>query len=138
MTGDVHPTPQPSGAPTVLIVEDEELLRNVLRRLLTREGYRTVEATNGSDALILLRADASAGTIRLVVSDCAMPVMGGLELAARVLEEQLGVGLLLMSGYSDDVLDRDGGIPPGVCFIKKPFSSPELLLQVRRLLQAAG
>ena len=122
------------GSEVVLLVEDEEAVRALVRRILSRQGYVVLEAVDGRDALnVTARHD---GRIDLVVTDAVMPEMGGLDLirAMRVLRPDVKV--LLMSGYTDDEMTRRGILTPELAFLSKPFDVEALLRRVREVLDA--
>ena len=117
---------------TILVVEDEPVVRRLARMALEEVGYSVVEASDGGDALALLRRDGSA--VQLVLSDVVMPGMGGQELARILRDHRPELPLLFMSGYQgEDVTDR-GLLEPGAAFIQKPFAPHELARRVRALL----
>jgi two-component system cell cycle sensor histidine kinase/response regulator CckA len=129
-----EPTPQPaigSGA-TILLVEDEPSVRSTVRRLLERHGYQVLEAANGHDALSLVAARGSE--IRLVVSDMVMPGMGGTELASRLRTISPKIPVLLMTGYTEEAIARNGDRPHDAVIIEKPFSQHTMLEKVRGAL----
>jgi PAS domain S-box-containing protein len=135
---DAPPTEGPDTAAaalaTVLLVEDEEIVRGFAATALERAGYRVLTASRGADALRLCE---QAGTdVDVLVSDMVMPGMGGRELAERVLATRPATGVVLVSGYTDEPTDRDlaGGQVP--TFLQKPFSVPALVASVREA--AAG
>jgi len=123
------------GTETVLVVEDEEGVRHVLRRLLTRYGYRVLEARHGRDAL--LEAERCDGTIDLLLTDVVMPEMGGPDLAHQLRARWPGLKVLFMSGYTNEEILRRGLLGPDAVLVAKPFASDELIQEVRRLLDAA-
>jgi signal transduction histidine kinase/CheY-like chemotaxis protein len=117
---------------TVLVVEDEEALREVTERIFTRNGYRVITAANGADALALVaRHD---GEIHLLVTDVVMPQMLGKEVAERVRELRPDIEVLYMSGYAQPVLASQGRLEPGVCLVDKPFSEAALLDKAGQVL----
>jgi signal transduction histidine kinase/CheY-like chemotaxis protein len=117
---------------TVLVVEDEEALREVTERIFTRNGYRVITAANGADALALVaRHD---GEIHLLVTDVVMPQMLGKEVAERVREPRPDIEVLYMSGYAQPVLASQGRLEPGVCLVDKPFSEAALLDKAGQVL----
>ena len=117
---------------TVLVVEDEEALREVTERIFTRNGYRVITAANGPDALTLVaRHD---GEIHLLVTDVVMPQMLGKEVAERVRELRPDIEVLYMSGYGLPVLASQGRLEPGVCLVDKPFSEAALLDKAGQVL----
>ena len=125
--------PRPAGE-TVLIVEDEEALREVTERIFTRNGYTAITAANGPEALIIARAHA--GEIHLLVTDVIMPHMLGKEVAERIRAIRPGIDVLYMSGYAQPVLTSQGRLDPNVTLVEKPFSEAELLAKAGQLLSS--
>ncbi|MEP6916497.1 MAG: response regulator, partial [Acidobacteriota bacterium] len=121
--------PPRRGSETVLLVEDNESVRELAREALTRGGYHVVEATNGEEALYL--ANEGPDAIDLVVTDVVMPVMGGRELAARLLATSPQIKIVFISGYTDDRMETQDVLQLGAAFIQKPFT-PDALLRVVR------
>jgi PAS domain S-box-containing protein len=125
----------PSGSRGVaLVVEDEESVRRMVGRVLVEEGYDVVEAADGASALEAIERLRIDGTVRLVVTDLAMPVMGGRELARRIAEAHPHVPVLYMSGYTDDEVARRGLLGEDEDFLAKPFSPGALARHVRELV----
>ena len=118
---------------TVLVVEDEEAMREVTRRILTRNGYTVITAAGGSEALAL--AAEHAGDIHLLVTDVVMPQMLGKEVAERVLAIRPDIRILFMSGYAHPVLASKGTLEPGVTLIEKPFTEAAFLAKARKVLE---
>lgn len=120
------------GSETILVVEDEQLVRAMTRRTLERAGYRVYEAANGAEALTIAR---ELGTqVDLLLTDIVMPVMGGRELASALQLERPDLCILFMSGYTHEReahLSAGGGISH---FLHKPFTLDELRGRVRLLL----
>jgi two-component system cell cycle sensor histidine kinase/response regulator CckA len=125
----------PRGAETVLLVEDEDSVRRVVKITLESMGYRVLEGRNGPQALEAARG--FAGTIHLVLTDVVMPEMTGYELAERFSRDHPGVRILLMSGYLNDAIARDGIARSGFAFLEKPFSPLALARKVREVLDEA-
>jgi PAS domain S-box-containing protein len=121
------------GEETILLVEDEDALREVTRRILTGAGYRVILAENGVDALRVV--DEHEGQIDLLLSDVIMPQMPGPQLAKRLLARQPSLRVLLMSGFAQPILDSGGHLDAGMEFIEKPFSGPSLLAKVAQTLE---
>ena len=119
----------------VLLVEDEEPVRALARRVLERAGYVVAIAKNGREALGMVQAEPKG--FSLIVSDVVMPEMGGLELAERVRELDADLPVLLMSGYAATEIERRGGVPEGARFLQKPFG-PDALLGAVRGAQQGG
>ena len=113
------------GNGTVLLVEDEAQLRALTRIILTRAGYKVIEADNGESALAVIEAHRQS--IDLLLTDVVMPKMGGRELAERIREARPDVRTLFMSGYTGDTIVRHGVVEADVAFLQKPIR-PEVLL----------
>ena len=122
------------GAETVLLVEDEDSLREVANRMLTRHGYRVITARNGREALEA--AMQHPGQIHLVLTDVVMPEMSGGALVERLTAVRPEARVVYMSGYTDNDIVRRGILQPGVSFVQKPFSAERLLEIVRETLDA--
>jgi two-component system, cell cycle sensor histidine kinase and response regulator CckA len=126
-------SPVRRGEETILLVEDEQALREVTRRILVGAGYRVIVAENGPDAL--RAAGEHEGQIDLLLSDVIMPQMPGPQLAERLLAEWPSVRVLLMSGFAQPILDSGGHLDAGTVLIEKPFSGPSLLGKVAQMLE---
>jgi two-component system, cell cycle sensor histidine kinase and response regulator CckA len=120
---------------TILLVEDEDSLRALMRRILERSGYQVVEARNGADALE--RSGASDGAIDLVVTDLVMPTMGGREMAELLLANRPLTRVLFVSGFTDDDVVRRGIIAPGTSYLQKPFAPAALVAKIGEMLRGA-
>jgi len=132
-----RPTPLSAPALTatrevVLLVEDEDAVRTVARRILVRHGYVVLEACNGREALSI--AERREGAIDLVVTDAVMPELGGAEVIRALRASRPGIGVLLMSGYTDDEMLRRGILDAETSFLAKPFTAGGLLRRVREVL----
>jgi two-component system, cell cycle sensor histidine kinase and response regulator CckA len=127
---------QPRGCETILLVEDEESVRTVAARILTSRGYAVHKAANGEEALALARK--LDGTVDLVLTDVVMPDMGGVQLAARLLQLWPALKVVYMSGYAHG--DKLEAGSPGVEgeFLQKPFSTESLTFKVRQVLDASA
>jgi two-component system cell cycle sensor histidine kinase/response regulator CckA len=125
--------PSPRGE-IVLVAEDDEQVRAVVRRVLARAGYQVLEASSGSEALAV--AERHLDSIDLLVTDVVMPEMGGPELAAALKARRPELRLLYMSGYTDDAVLRHGILEGEVAFIQKPLTPELLLRKVRDTLDA--
>ncbi|MFC7532089.1 ATP-binding protein [Actinoplanes sp. GCM10030250] len=117
---------------TLLVVEDEDALRDVAGRILTGAGYRVITAEGGAQALDL--AARHDGEINLLVSDVVMPGMLGKELAERLVVVRPETRVLFMSGYAQPILASQGTLEPGVVLLEKPFTANDLLAAVRSRL----
>ena len=122
------------GVETVLVVEDEQTVREIAARVLRHHGYAALEAANGVEALAL--SAGFDGTIHLVISDAVMPGIGGAEVVQRLREHRPGLRALFMSGYTDDEVMRRGIVSSTVHFIQKPFAPGEFARAVREALDA--
>ena len=134
----VRPSPRPKpadlwGTGTILLVEDEDMVRAVAERALTRQGYTVLTAENGEVALELLRTCAKPA---LLVSDVVMPTMDGPTMARRVRERYPDLPILFMSGYAEEQLRRSIDLD-NVAFLPKPFSVQQLAEAARAALAAA-
>jgi CheY-like chemotaxis protein len=129
-----RPAEPRGGDETVLVVEDEDVVRALACRGLREHGYRVLEAKHGREALEHVRRGSPP--IDLVISDVVMPELNGRELGARLAELRPALPILYMSGYTgDDVIQR-GLLEPGVPFQQKPFTPEGLARKVREMLDA--
>jgi len=117
---------------TILLVEDEEMVRRAGRRILEKHGYRVIQAADGAEALQLLRQHGSE--IALVVSDVVMPRMGGRELYASLRDEGFRMPFLFTSGYTDRMASDTVALDPSVPVLPKPWTWTELTASVRAAL----
>jgi CheY-like chemotaxis protein len=117
---------------TVLVVEDEEALREVTRRIFTRNGYQVITAANGPEALRI--AVGHPGEIHLLVTDVVMPQMLGKEVAEKMRLIKPEIEVVFMSGYARPVLASQGRLDPGVALVEKPFSEADLLAMAGQVL----
>jgi PAS domain S-box-containing protein len=120
------------GSETILVIEDEEIVRNLACRGLRDHGYTVVEACNGSEALQYIREHP--GTVDLAISDVVMPEMGGRELAESLALSDPGLPILFMSGYTGEDVVQRGLLDPGAPFQQKPFTPGTLATKVRAML----
>jgi PAS domain S-box-containing protein len=125
--------PRPQGGGTILVVEDEPAMREVTRRILTRNSYHVLTAADGDEAIAL--AAAHDGDIDLLLTDVFMPHMLGREVADRVAAIRPGIRILYMSGYAQPFLASRGTLDEGITLIEKPFTEPELLAKIDATLQ---
>jgi PAS domain S-box-containing protein len=124
----------PRGTETVLLAEDEDAIRRVSVRLLTELGYQVIAARNGEEAVQL--AAKHEGAIDVLLSDVVMPEMNGLELWDRLRMDRPAIPALFMSGWASDAVVRHGILDGQVPFLQKPFSSQQLGLKIREILDA--
>jgi PAS domain S-box-containing protein len=122
------------GSETILLVEDAEPLRLLIRELLESAGYAVLDADAPERALALARAHG--GPIDLVLTDMVMPRMGGQELATMLAAILPGLRVVFMSGYSDQAVGEQVTLEPGTLFLQKPFTLDALMRTVRRALDA--
>ncbi len=122
------------GTETILLVEDEEAVRTMTRRMLERAGYTVLDADRGSVALNLVAA--STGRIDLLITDVVMPGMGGRELVEHISRSWPNLKVLYLSGYTDDAVVRHGVLQADVAFLQKPFTMAALTGKVRAVLDA--
>jgi PAS domain S-box-containing protein len=122
----------PRGGETVLVVEDEDAMREVTRRILSRNGYQVLAAANGDEAVEFARHHP--GGVDLLLTDVIMPRMLGKEVANRLRALRPGIRILYMSGYAHPVLTSQGTLDPGVILIEKPFTESTLLGKINEVL----
>jgi len=126
--------PSPPQGSRLLLVEDDDLVRRAVHRMLSRRGFEVFEASSGPDALALV--DEGLDRIDLLLSDVVMPVMGGCELAQRLSERLPGLRVLLTSGYSEEIVASQGGVlADDYGFISKPYAIGDLLTKMHELLE---
>jgi PAS domain S-box-containing protein len=124
--------PPGDGKETLLLVEDEAPVRHSVRRLLERHGYTVIEAGNGAEALSLYESNEAG--IDLVLTDLAMPEMGGNELVELIRARRPDVRVLFMSGYADRSITGNGSVRPPTGFVEKPFTAETLIRRLREVL----
>jgi len=120
------------GNETILVVEDEEVVRKLAVRLLKKQGYKVLDAPDGGKALML--CEEFKEPIHLILTDVVMPGMSGRKLVDRLKEIHPEMKTLFMSGYTDNAILRHGVLEEGVNFIQKPFSVERLARKVRDVL----
>ncbi len=122
----------PRGSETILLVEDEDMVRALAVRILEKQGYRVLTAADGDTARKLCRN--VQGMVDLLLTDVIMPRMNGRDLFNTLKEMQPNLKVLFMSGYTDDVVARHGILEVGTNFLPKPFTIREIARAVRRAL----
>jgi signal transduction histidine kinase/CheY-like chemotaxis protein len=132
---EVKPSPTLRGTETILLVEDEEQVRNLTQRMLGQHGYTVLSAGTPAEALALVAQTASP--IGLIISDVVMPGMNGKELRSQVLAIHPGLKFLFMSGYTANVIAHHGVLDDGIAFLQKPFTVSTLTAKVREVLASA-
>jgi DNA-binding response OmpR family regulator len=120
------------GTETILLVEDEELLRKLVSEFLTQIGYDVISASNARDAMIL--AQNHPGTIHLLITDVIMPDTSGPELARNLCAQRHDLKVIYISGFDDGSLAPKGILDPGTVLITKPFSVRLLSAKMREVL----
>ena len=121
------------GKETILVVEDEAMLRELACEFLQSSGYTVLEAANGPEAIEI--SNRHAGPIHLLMTDAVMPGMSGRELAQRLQGHRPEMKVLYVSGYTDDVVLRNGLLEPDRAFLQKPFTRDALMHKVRAVLE---
>ena len=124
------------GKETILLVEDDEVVRKLVSEVLDNEGYRLLEAANGFAALSICAQYEER--IHLLLTDVIMPEMSGRDLADRLVPQHPEMKVLFMSGYTDDVIADHGVLDAATAFIQKPFAPDVLARKVRDVLDGRG
>jgi PAS domain S-box-containing protein len=122
------------GTQTILIVEDQPKVREVTRRALERMGYEVIAAGSPTEAEELF--ERSGKDVALLLADVVLPKRSGRELYERLVAEHPALKVLYMSGYTDNVIVRDGILEDGTPFLQKPFTPAALAAKVREVLDA--
>jgi CheY-like chemotaxis protein len=123
----------PVGTESILLVEDEDAVRALVRTILETRGYAVIEAPNGRAGLKL--CETHAGKIDLLLTDVVMPEMGGREFAVAAVKLRPGLKVVFVSGHTQDVILKEG-IQHGEAFLQKPFDPMQLAQKVRDTLDA--
>jgi len=124
--------PQHGGSETVLLVEDEQSVRQLVRETLEAKGYTILEAENGEAALQIVAEQPD--TIDMLITDVVMPGMSGRELSARLCATHPQTKVLYLSGYTEDAIVHEGVLEAGTAFLQKPFTLQMLSRKVREVL----
>jgi len=127
------PAEDRQGPPTILLVDDEDPLRDVAKKILRSHGYTVLEAKDGNTCLKI--AQEYPGPIHLLVTDMFMPGMSGREVADRLVTLRERTRVLYMSGHSNEAILSHCGLYPGIVFVHKPFSPETLLRKVSETLR---
>ncbi len=125
-----------TGTETVLLAEDEPLVRLLARRVLEQAGYKVLVAAGGAEAVEA--AEHFAGPIHLLLTDVVMPGMNGRVVAQRVTELRPAIRVLYMTGYADEAVARHGVLDPGTALLPKPFTPAALTRKVREVLDTGA
>lgn len=128
-----HAQAPKGGSETVLLVEDEESVRELVRETLRSKGYTVMEANDGLAGM--KAAETYEGTIDILITDVVMPGMSGRELAQRVSAARPQIKVLYLSGYTEDAIIHEGALEPGTAFLQKPFTLHVLARKVREVLR---
>jgi two-component system, cell cycle sensor histidine kinase and response regulator CckA len=120
------------GSETILLVEDDDIVRTLSHRILASTGYKVLEARNGGEALAI--CESYRDPIHALVTDVVMPVMSGKDLADRLVRLRPAIKVLFLSGYTSGALGDHGVLADGVAFLQKPFSPDALKRRVREVL----
>jgi len=126
------PTPRATGSETILLVDDEPLVRGLARDVLVPLGYDLLHAESGVEALLICAAHP--GPIHLLLTDLSMPGMNGRAVSKRARQLRPGLRVIYMSGYCEGAIDSGEVLEPGEEFIEKPFTAIALASKVRELL----
>ncbi len=122
----------PSGSETILVAEDEVMVRRLAEAMLTRQGYNVITAPDGSEALALF--EERKDEIDLLLTDIVMPKINGRELYEKISAVKPEIKVLFMSGYSEELVENHGILEKGAVFVQKPFTVQTLSRQVRETL----
>jgi len=129
--------PQPPtlrGTETILLVEDQDDVRQVAKQILSRYGYHVIEASNAGEAW--LSSERHPRTIHLLLTDVVMPQMSGRELAERLRQARPELKVLYMSGYTENAVVPHGILDSGMAYLQKPILPESLTRRVREVLDA--
>ena len=124
----------PVGSETVLLVEDDAGVRNLLQHIISKLGYKLLEAGNGQEALRLIAHYPDP--VHLLLTDVVMPGISGKILAEELSRTRPDMKTLFMSGYTDEAIAHHGVLNPGVAFLQKPFSPMSLAAKMRSVLDS--
>jgi CheY-like chemotaxis protein len=131
-TADSAPKPIPQGTGTILLVEDEDLVRSAIARVLKRAGYTILVASSPSDAMAICTTQGS--DIDLILTDVVMPEMTGIEMIETIRKTHPAIGTIFMSGYPGDEIARDGSFDEHGMLLQKPVNPQELISYIQSIL----
>ena len=126
----------PKGSETILLAEDDEMVRNVVKETLVRHGYHVLDAEGAADAQRI--ADVHRGPVHLLITDVVMPKINGRDLADRLMKRRPNLKVLYMSGYTDGAVVNNRILRKDVAFLQKPFTPAALVAKVREVLEEAA
>ncbi len=124
------------GMETIVVVEDNAMVRELACTVLREHGYHVIEAGDGAECLE--RLQAYPGPAHLLLADVVMPGMNGRELHQRLLDQRPALKVLFMSGYTDNVIVHQGILDAGIDFLQKPFTVESLTRRVREALEESN
>ena len=125
-----------SGTETVLLVEDDEMVRNLVRESLVRAGYKVIDTSDPLEARRI--SDRHRSVIHLMITDVVMPKVSGRELAEELKGRRPNMKVLFMSGYTDNAIVNTGILQKEVAFLQKPFTPAALTQKVRDILDSGS
>jgi two-component system, cell cycle sensor histidine kinase and response regulator CckA len=128
-------SPAQKGTETILLVEDDEAVRDLTETVLTSYGYKVIVTDDPEHAEIVAQSGIA---IQLVLTDVVMPSMSGRELVRKLTAKYPHLRVLYMSGYTDNVIASGGVLEPGLAFLQKPFTPAALAQKVREVLDASA
>ncbi|NOX90350.1 MAG: PAS domain S-box protein [Calditrichaeota bacterium] len=129
---EVKEIPHPKGSETILLVEDDDMVRNLVVTIMKAHGYQVLEARNGFEGLQIF--ENKTEHINLVITDVVMPGMNGGELYQKILKIRPDIKIIFISGYMENVIAQHGVLDEGVPLLHKPFTPAELLKKIRTVL----
>jgi PAS domain S-box-containing protein len=124
------------GTETILLVEDDEMVRNLVRTTLARQGYKILDAADPVEAKRI--SEAFRGEIQLLITDVVLPRLSGRELADEILAKRPRIKVMFMSGYTDSAVVNSGILQKEVAFLQKPFTPRSLVEKVSEVLERSG
>jgi CheY-like chemotaxis protein len=130
---DEGPKPDSTGSETILVVEDERPVRDLVTLTLRSRGYHVLAADDPTHALEIAAREPN---LSLILTDLVMPGTGGRELADQIRQQTPGIRVLFMSGYADEAVSRNGSLHVDAAFLEKPFSAAGLATKIREVLDS--